>query len=121
MANRMKRNPDLEFLASPEFKERVTLLRELVAAPLEATGRRPSFFQRHRGRRARKYLASTAVVKNVNDTVATVFKSIKAAGKEGVTQVDLQNALKLPHSTVWYALKKLRGKKVVTFERQQPA
>lgn len=118
--NRLNRK-DIAFLASPEFKERVELLKEVLHAPVLATGARPSFFQRHRGRRARKYLANTAMVKNVNETVSGVFAAIKAAGKSGKTQVDLQNELNLPHSTVWYALKKLRARKAVSFNAPQSA
>lgn len=98
-----------------DVRERITALRKLVnsSAFAQTINTFGSDVQRQ-GRRARRYVADAAAVKGVNDTVSAVFATIKNAGKAGITQAEVQERLTLPHSTVWYALVKLRKRNAVT-------
>lgn len=100
---------------SSDLAQRITALRKFVnsSAVASVINTFGTDVQRQ-GRRARHYVADSTSVKGVNDTVQSVFNAIKTAGKSGITQKDVQDSLKLPHSTVWYALVKLRKRNAVT-------
>jgi hypothetical protein len=76
-----------------------------------------------RGRVAGTYHSRPGVksndVKSESDATQRVFALIARKSRKGISQRQIQDALELPHSTVWYALKTLRGTKVVEYRDAQ--
>jgi uncharacterized membrane protein len=70
-----------------------------------------------RGRVAGNYVPSTSkkLPEGVNPKVAKVYNFIARHKKGGITQKTLVETSKLPNSTVWYALVKLREMKLVKY------
>lgn len=102
-------------LSNDAVRERIGTLRKLVSSPtFTEVVKSFGVETMRRGRIARHYIAdSTKDVKGLNETMTNVFNTLKAAGTEGYTQQEVMDALKLPHSTVWYALVKLRKRHAV--------
>jgi hypothetical protein len=68
-----------------------------------------------RGRTAGFYFPAVKKV-DANETVTKIFAYITKNRKTGTTQKQIQDGFKLPHSTVWYALVKLRDLKAVKYQ-----
>jgi hypothetical protein len=67
-----------------------------------------------RGRTAAPYFPMVnKLPKDAKPTIAKVFKFIAQHKKDGITQKKLVKTSRLPNSTVWYALVKLRAAKAV--------
>ncbi len=112
---------DKLFPSLPPVRERIEKLRKFVnssafsATSMAAHGAAAVTAVATAGRTARRYMAAAgkAKLKGANDTLHSVFQTLKEAGKSGITQASIQETLGLPHSTVWYALVKLRKRHAV--------
>lgn len=69
-----------------------------------------------RGRTPGNYYPAVKKVDNATGALATVFAHILKNKKNGITQKQIQDELNLPHSTVWYALTKLRAMNAIRYE-----
>lgn len=99
-----------QFVGSAQFVETV----EKVLAHKAQPGQRP---QPGQGRLPGWYQVTVPgkALRGVSDTVRTVYQTL-GASKVPMTVKALEAALAMPHSTVWYALTKLKARKLISVE-----
>lgn len=103
---RLIREGDAAFVTAAS-KASKTVVAKTATTATDRRGRVPGNYFPNAG----KKLAS-----DVNPKVAKVFAMIKAHRKGGITQKEIVRSSKLPNSTVWYALVKLRDLKAVSYK-----
>lgn len=102
---------------TPDLLQKISALADRLPAAAGKLMRDDAMETARRGRVAGVYIAErkNAAMRGVNETVTKIFKAIAGAGAQGITQKGIQEKLSLPHSTVWYALVKLRKRHAVNY------